>query len=640
MIRQPCNTSSASTHPPGNDGAPFSDVGNECADDVCENGACSHPPKPDGTGCTDDGNPCTDDMCSGGACTHPPKPYGTGCTDDGNACTDDICSGGVCTHPGECPGDEVCCGVECCDMQSCCGGTECCLTGFCCGNGECCPVECEECLDNGSLSGGSIDVQPNPACIGDTITFTASGVVDEGGIKRVDCSAKTVVPAVSPTYTWELTIPAGYPDPLPPLTGSGTVASVVAEAAGTYSVTFTATADRECPPAPRVIGPATADTCESAAASSRGGPSCGLTMTLKAITFQGDHQMYENAAPGSWGAGDALLPPDWQDVNSADNAVCYTRGSQVRMEVRVEVEASGVETPTLRVLGPDGIQGTVGVTSQCGTVQRTVTLVTTALPNYVTRYEAMSLNWSFQRQGETTWTSIGSTNHHVFVSYGTPSYDDPVNGPPTQWRMHNLCGAGLVADTELEVVEGATGGGPGIHKWLDANPPLDGFAEPPDETQANDWPLMSGFPYYGECHHQAHLMNLAMQVLGLPAGIEYLTYASTDTNVTAPETTTASDLGYTLDLDGNGVVGNETFSLTFDFRPPPGEEHNWNNFEGSIAAAGRYYAVWNSFDADSVCGLYLAIVAGEDATQSWVFDRPDGTLEVYPTSVSGPATCP
>jgi hypothetical protein len=89
-------------------------------------------------------------------------------------------------------------------------------------------VECEECIDNGSLSGGVIDVTPDPACIGDTITFTASGVVDEGGIKRVDCSAKTVVPAVSPTYTWELTIPAGYPDPLPPLTGTGPVATVVA----------------------------------------------------------------------------------------------------------------------------------------------------------------------------------------------------------------------------------------------------------------------------------------------------------------------------------------------------------------------------------------------------------------------------
>ena len=209
-------------------GTGCSDEGNPCTFDVCDNGACTHPNRPVGTGCTDDGNQCSYDICSGGVCTHPDRPDGTGCADDGNPCTDDICTGGVCTHPDECTGDEVCCGVECCDMQSCCGGTECCLTGFCCGNGECCPVECEECIDNGSLSGGVIDVTPDPACIGDTITFTASGVVDEGGIKRVDCSAKTVVPAVSPTYTWELTIPAGYPDPLPPLTGTGPVATVVA----------------------------------------------------------------------------------------------------------------------------------------------------------------------------------------------------------------------------------------------------------------------------------------------------------------------------------------------------------------------------------------------------------------------------
>jgi hypothetical protein len=250
----------------------------------------------------------------------------------------------------------------------------------------------------------------------------------------------------------------------------------------------------------------------------------------------------------------------------------------------------------------------------------------------------MTLNWSYQRQGETTWTPIGSTGHNLFVSYATPVY--PGADGPTPWRMKEICGAALLADTAVEVVDGAPGGGVGIHAWLAGTPPFDGFAEPPDEIQADDWRLMSGYPYYGECHHQAHLMNVAIQLLGLPAGVEYLTYASTDSTVTAPEETTASDLGYTQDLDGNGVIGDETFTLIFDFRPLPGQLHNWNNFEGSIAAAGRYYAVWNSFAADSVCGLYQAIVAGEEATQSWVFDRPDGTLEVFPSSVLGPTTCP
>jgi len=209
--------------------------------------------------------------------------------------------------------------------------------------------------------------------------------------------------------------------------------------------------------------------------------------------------------------------------------------------------------------------------------------------------------------------------------------------------MRELCGAADQAGMAVQVIDGVdpsgVDGGIGIHAWLDEDPPEDGNEGtiPPWNLM---WNLMSGLPFTGECHQQARLMNLAIQLLGLPAGIEYLTYASTDTNVTAPETTTASALAYTQDLDGNGVVGDEIFTLIFDFRPPPGEEHNWNNFEGSIATVGRYYAVWNSFDADSACGLYQAIVAGEEATQSWVFRRPDGGLEVYPTSVPGPATCP
>ncbi len=87
----------------------------------------------------------------------------------------------------------------------------------------------------------------------DTITFTVSGVVDSGGIKRVDCSAKMEAPAVTPTYTWEITQPV----PLATITGSGPVATAVATQPGDYSCTFTASAARECDPPDRTIGPET-----------------------------------------------------------------------------------------------------------------------------------------------------------------------------------------------------------------------------------------------------------------------------------------------------------------------------------------------------------------------------------------------
>lgn len=94
-------------------------------------------------------------------------------------------------------------------------------------------------------------MEPEVPCLGDTLTFTLSGVVDEGGIKRVDCYAKTVIPPVVPSYTWVITKPDATT-----VSGSGAVGTVVADMPGNYSCTFTATASRECPPAPLSVGPA------------------------------------------------------------------------------------------------------------------------------------------------------------------------------------------------------------------------------------------------------------------------------------------------------------------------------------------------------------------------------------------------
>ena len=60
------------------------------------------------------------------------------------------------------------------------------------------------------------------------------------------------VPAVGPSYTWVITKPDSTTD-----SGSGASADVVTDQAGVYSCTFTATADRDCPPADRDVGPAT-----------------------------------------------------------------------------------------------------------------------------------------------------------------------------------------------------------------------------------------------------------------------------------------------------------------------------------------------------------------------------------------------
>jgi hypothetical protein len=203
----------------------------ECCPTLCCNAQCC---------------PLADDVCLGGQCC----PAGSStlcngtCCAAGETCCAGQCCAGCCSTVGGAAGGvatalaEVCCtdgyiccdhtGGDCCpDGTSCCGPTGCCYPAQnCCANGVCCDLACNECVNNGFLSGGTITDNPDPACIGDTITFTVRGVVDEGGIKRIDCNSKTEVPAVTPTYTWSLTLPADYPPPLPPITGSGPAASV------------------------------------------------------------------------------------------------------------------------------------------------------------------------------------------------------------------------------------------------------------------------------------------------------------------------------------------------------------------------------------------------------------------------------
>jgi hypothetical protein len=97
-----------------------------------------------------------------------------------------------------------------------------------------------------------VTVNPDPPCPDDTITFTVSHVTDSGGQKRENCVLETIAP-VAPTYEWELTLPADYPPPLPPLIGIGASVAVTAKAPGNYRVTFTAKANRDCPPPDRVL---------------------------------------------------------------------------------------------------------------------------------------------------------------------------------------------------------------------------------------------------------------------------------------------------------------------------------------------------------------------------------------------------
>jgi predicted AlkP superfamily pyrophosphatase or phosphodiesterase len=274
-------------------GAQFTSCCNNqcCIGECCEDGF-------GGEECCGSSETCCDQQCCPGACCSEACCTGIPCCDENGSCCEGECCGEnndqCCELGGECclgqnccaanahccinsilghccPNGEACCGPNnCCDEEKYCAdqGTglccdlgvascglfgapkHCCNPGqVCCNNGQCCDFPCDQCLNNGTLSGGMIEVEPEPACVGQTVTFTVSGVTDSGGLKRIDCHP-TELPGVQPTYTWVITGPLGSR-----ISGTGPVAMVIPTVVGSYCVTFTATANRECPPPPHTVDP-------------------------------------------------------------------------------------------------------------------------------------------------------------------------------------------------------------------------------------------------------------------------------------------------------------------------------------------------------------------------------------------------
>jgi len=380
------------------------------------------------------------------------------------------------------------------------------------------------------------------------------------------------------------------------VTGTGPSAAVVADQGGVYSCTFTTSANRDCAPDPFVLDPSSADPCQPP-----GSGDCPVSVEVKEITFTSDHSMYEGAAPydqqtppQGWGAGGALSGVDWRSEDNPDHPVCYTRSTPLNMTVTFEVKASGGGTATLRVVGEDGMSGTRDFTVPCGTELQTLDITTSNIPSVVEAYEPMMLIWYVKPSGETEYTSIGTTQHSTYVTYGIP-----IGGSPTKERMNFLCNEASGQSTQIDVTDE-------IHAALNADPPNDPPDHDPPLLLTDDWPIMcparlpTGEIYVGYCDHQALFMLRGMRLMGI-AGSAYNTFASSDTTVHIPE---------------SKVQDNKTWWLKFDF-DDNGEVDN--NYEGSVIAVPRYYTVWPSLTADSECLLLWQVGPdGYGATQRWV----------------------
>lgn len=271
-------------------------------------------------------------------------------------------------------------------------------------------MDCEGCLDNGTLTGGSITVSPEMVCVGDSLTFTVQGVVDDGGIKRVDCYAKQPIPPAAPQFTWVITKPNSTT-----LTGSGATAVVVTDEIGVYSCTFTATVPRDCPPAPRVIGPQT-----------------GMAIRIRPTSvFFGGPDMRVVAKDDGTGAypsphwKDNSVPSDDDNNDMGDHhiPVVYTRNTRMHISATFAVE------PPVNLPAPVTIEGLGGgyrfagtATGGGGTLTISDVQADQLLVNTVEYYDPLTLNWTVTPHNTPPLNcNIAPTEHRVYVTFGVPN---------------------------------------------------------------------------------------------------------------------------------------------------------------------------------------------------------------------------
>jgi len=270
-------------------------------------------------------------------------------------------------------------------------------------------------VNNGFLSGGSVTVSPDPVCINNSLIFTVSGVTDSGGTKRANCNLVTI-PGVPPSYAWTITKPDGMT-----VTGSGATATVVADKPGTYSCTFTVTANRECPPAARTVGPKTGK---------------AVKFRPQSVTFGGAN-MYAISRDDGLGV---YPSPHWQDKSNPrddDNddvgdhniPVAYVRNAYMSLTGQFTVEpADGLGTATSATVAGVGTAGAATYRfSGTGTVSGGLITLSNAqadvaLPNTVQYYNPMSIAWTITpTTGPPLNCSVANTTHRIYVLLAIPN---------------------------------------------------------------------------------------------------------------------------------------------------------------------------------------------------------------------------
>jgi hypothetical protein len=111
--------------------------------------------------------------------------------------------------------------------------------------------------------------------------------------------------------------------------------------------------------------------------------------------------------------------------------------------------------------------------------------------------------WKYRCEyGSDTWITMQTIgNCRLYVVYGPPSCE---SSNYTKDHLEWACSAASGADTPREIADE-------IQSALAGDPPIDGSGG----TQTDDWELLDGSPYRGECDEQARFMIRILNLLGV-----------------------------------------------------------------------------------------------------------------------------
>ncbi len=590
--------------------------------DPCYEGG-GGPPTENGTGegC------CPNDRCCNGAppeCCHNPDPC---CAPDDPCCgnPDRCCNpdNPCCESPDPCCNiNDPCCGNSdrCCnDDNPCCGSADPCCDSSdpCCGNSDRC------CNDDNPCCGS-----PDPCC---NSSDPCCGNPDRCCNADNPCCGSPD-PCCNPDDPC-----CGNPDPCcnPDNPCCGLDCHDEDPCTNDFCDPMTGECvfeDKDCDD----DDPCTEDSCDPETgeclhecADEGGGiglETCAQEVKLLEITFVNDHQVFAEADPGNWGAGEPLAPPDWRWTNNPDNPVSYKRARRIAITARIEATYTSENWADLRVeVFPFNVSGSTPFPLQCGKKELTVSLLTDGdLPDEVRCHgdgcisDRILCNWSVKWPGSSQFSPIASTQHDLYVTY-----DTPIEEKPTRRRLALTCRSANHARNQDECALGIW------RRLTDVSPPSfsSGRGSP-----TLPWELMLR-DQFGDCRQLSKLMKSCCNLLGVDGSLGFC-YATTDHN------------NYSTSPDAY-----ETRLFQFDEGLPPRREElrfytfdGWNRWQAVFTVNGHHYAVKETHDTDPVAIIMNIVCPNlpDGAYQGWRFKIEDewqiNTENQFPAPF--PRACP